>query len=175
MAAVHQHRQLHGPGPAQVVQRIERGPHRPARIQHIVDQDNGLPVYSVSGKLGSTQRTSRVEPQIVPVHGDVQRTARDLEPLELPDTSREATRERNPAGRNAEQDDLITAVRPLQDLVRDPGERTPDLLGVEDRETMTPRDRTTGCAHKTDLLPRLSGRSLKDVYVDDHTGSYQRA
>jgi len=27
----------------------------------------------------------------------------------------------------------------------------------------------------TDLLPRLSGRSLKDVYVSDHTGSYQWA
>jgi hypothetical protein len=26
-----------------------------------------------------------------------------------------------------------------------------------------------------DLLPRLSGRSLKDVFVQDHTGSYQRA
>jgi hypothetical protein len=66
-------------------------------------------------------------------------------------------------------------MRPFQDLVRDPGERTPDLLGIEDRKAITPRDRTARCAHTTDLLPRLSGRSLKDVYVQDHTGSYQWA
>jgi len=71
-------------------------------------------------------------------------------------------------------DALLTAVRPFQDLVSDPGQRPPDFLGVEHREAITPRDRITGRAHRSDLLPRLTGRSLKDVYVQDHTGSYHR-
>jgi hypothetical protein len=59
--------------------------------------------------------------------------------------------------------------------VSDPGQRSPDFLGIEYGEAITPRDWTAGSAHRTDLLPRLTGRSLKDVYIDDHTGSYHRA
>src|SRR5580693_3776718 len=113
--------------------------------------------------------------QVIPVHGHVKRAAGDLEPFEFPDALREAACERHPARRDAEQDDPVTAVRPFQDLVGDPGQRSPDLLGIEDREAITPRDRIAGCAHRTDLLPRLTGRSLKDVFVDDHTGSYHRS
>src|SRR5690348_1322131 len=116
-----------------------------------------------------------MKPQVIPVHGHVERAARDVEPLELPDPCRQAPGQRHPASRDAEQDDPVAAARPLQDLVSDPGQRPPDLLGVEHPEVITPRNRNTGCAHRTDLLPRLTGRSLKDVYVDDHTGSYRRS
>jgi len=115
-----------------------------------------------------------MKPQVIPVHGHVERAAGDIEALELADARREAARQRHPARRDAEQDDPVTAVRPLQDLVSDPGQRPPDFLGVEHREAITPRDRTAGRAHRRDLLPRLTGRSLKDVYVGDHTGSYHR-
>src|ERR1700680_4358458 len=97
--------------------------------------------------------------QVIPVHSHVERAARDLEALELPDARGEAACQRHPARRDAEQDDPVTAVRPFQDLVSDPGQRPPDLVGIENRETITPRDRTAGWAHRTDLLPRLSGRS----------------
>src|SRR5205814_1885037 len=104
----------------------------------------------------------------------VERTAGNVEALELADQRREAARQRHPACRDAEQYDPVTAVRPFQDLVSDPGQRPPDLLGIEHREAITPRDRIAGRAHRRDLLPRLTGRSLKDVYVGDHTGSYHR-
>src|SRR5882672_4188401 len=114
-----------------------------------------------------------MKPQVIPVHGHVEGATGDVEALELADPRREAPGQRHSARRDAEQDDSVTAARPFQDLVSDPGQRPPDLLGVEDREPITPRDRTAGCAHRRDLLSRLSGRPLKDVYVDDHTGSYQ--
>jgi len=108
------------------------------------------------------------------MHGHVERAAGDVEALELADPRRKAACQRHPARRDAEQDDPVTAVRPFQDLVSDPGQRPPDFFGVEHREAITPRDRITGRAHRSDLLPRLTGRSLKDVYVEDHTGSYHR-
>ena len=38
VAPVDHHRQLHGPRPAVVVERVERGPDRAAGEQHVVDQ-----------------------------------------------------------------------------------------------------------------------------------------
>src|SRR6201986_4396940 len=115
-----------------------------------------------------------MKPQVIPVHGDVERAARDQAALEFGDAPGEAACQRHPARRDAEQDNPVTAVRPFQDLVSDPGQRPPDLLGIEHREAITPRDRMAGRAHRRDLLPRLTGRSLKDAYVGDHTGSYHR-
>src|SRR5512135_81030 len=174
MAAVDQDRELDGPRAAEVVQRVERGADRAPRVQHVVNQDNGLTVHAAGREVGAAQGTGRMQPQVIAVHCHVEGAARHVEPLELTDTGSEAACQRHPAGGDAEQDDLVAAVRPFQDLVSDPGQRPPDLFGVEYREAITPRDRTTGRAHGTDLLPRLSGRPLKDVYGDDHTGSYHR-
>ena len=174
MAAVDQDRELDRARPAQIVQGVERGAHRPARVQHVVDQDDRLAVHPAGREFGPAQRAGRMKPQVIPVHGHIEGAAGDVEALELADPRREAPGQRHSARRDAEQDDPVTAVRPFQDLVSDPGQRPPDFLGVEHREAITPRDRITGRTHRSDLLPRLTGRSLKDVYVEDHTGSYRR-
>src|ERR1022692_4229423 len=49
--------------------------------------------------------------------------------LDLLDAHGQPVRQRHPAGRDAEQDDVGGAVGPLQDLVRDPGERPPTSAG----------------------------------------------
>jgi hypothetical protein len=42
MAPVDHHGQLHGPGPAEVVQGVERGPDGAAGEEHVVDEDHDL-------------------------------------------------------------------------------------------------------------------------------------
>ena len=55
MAAVDQDRELHRPRPAEVVQRVERGAYRAARVQHVIDQDDRLAVYAARRKVGAAQ------------------------------------------------------------------------------------------------------------------------
>src|SRR5262245_1365724 len=40
MATVDQDRELHARGPAVLEERIDRGPNRPPRVQHVVDEDD---------------------------------------------------------------------------------------------------------------------------------------
>ena len=59
MAAVDEHRELDGPRPAEVGQRVERGPNGPAGEQHVVDEDDGLAVDAAGGtSVSSSARTS---------------------------------------------------------------------------------------------------------------------
>src|SRR5580658_6352868 len=124
-----------------------------ARVEHVVNQDNRLPVHPRRGKVGATQRPRWAEPQVIAVHGHVERSAGNLETLELPDPGGQAASKRHAARRDAEQNHLIATVRPFQDLVGDPGQRAPDLLGIEYRKAITPRDRIAGCAHEWTSFP----------------------
>ena len=133
MAAVDQHRELHGAGPAEVAQRVEGGPDGPARVEDVVDQHHDLVVDARRGDLGVPQRPGRAQPQVVAVHGDVERARRDRAALDLFEALGQPAGERHPPGRDAEQDDVVGAVGPLQDLVRDPGQRPPDLVRLKHR------------------------------------------
>ena len=93
MPAVDQDRQLNRAGTAEIVQRVQRGAHRATGIQHVVDEHDGLAVHPVRRQLGPAQSPCWMEPQIVPVHGHVQRPAGDLEAFELPDKDGQALRE----------------------------------------------------------------------------------
>ena len=91
--------------------------------------------------------------------------------LDLLQALGQTVRERDSPGRDAEQDDVVGAAGPLEDLVRDPGQRPPDVGGLQDRPGLC----ETGTAgtpvasglvsrmHLRDLLSRLTGRALKDV------------
>src|SRR4029077_14915618 len=111
-------------------------------------EDDRLAVHPAGGQLDAAQRTGRMKSQVIPVHGHVERAAGDVKAIELADQRRAAARQGPPAWRDAEQYDPVTAVRPFQDLLSDPGQRPPDFLGIEHREAITPRDRTTGRAHR---------------------------
>src|SRR5271156_1433603 len=104
-------------------------------------------------QVGTARRPRGAEPQVIAVHGHVERSAGNLETLELPDPGGQAVSERHAARRDAEQNHLIAAVRPFQDLVGDPGQRAPNLLGIEYREAITPRARLAGCAQEWPSSP----------------------
>ena len=95
--------------------------------------------------------------------------------LDLLDAVGQAPRQRDAAGRDAQQHHVGGAVGAFEDLVRDPGERPPDLGGLQDclrvgragsgRAAARPAGLIPGrmqCMHATDLLSRLTGRVLKD-------------
>ena len=107
---------------------------------------------------------------------------RDRVPLDLLDAVGQAAGERDAAGGDTEQQHVGSAVGPLEDLVGNPGQCPPDLGGFQDRLPVaehrnaartisrcwaaTPKCcATPGRMHRrhtNSLLPRLTGRALKD-------------
>ncbi|GAA1085363.1 hypothetical protein GCM10009663_31350 [Kitasatospora arboriphila] len=68
------------------------------------------------------------------------------------------------AGVDAEQDDVLGTLGTLHDLVGDPGDDPGDVGGVQHLVGRTRRSGSV-CGHaEADLLPRLTGRVLKDVW-----------
>ena len=92
-----------------------------------------LPSTAPGRHLGVLQGPGRAQPEVVAVQGDVERADRRGLALELADPVGQAAGQVDAAGRDAEQDDVLAAVGALQDLVRDAGQRPPDLLGGEYR------------------------------------------
>jgi hypothetical protein len=70
--------------------------------------------------------------QIVAVEGDVDRTARDLDLLELPDLATEARREMIAARADADDTETIGSLVALDDLVGDAGERPLNPRPIQD-------------------------------------------
>ena len=74
MTTIDQHRQLDHSRPAVVTQCIERGPDRPAGIEHVVDQHDDGVVDPAGRDCGLLQGARRVQPEVVAVQRDVQGT-----------------------------------------------------------------------------------------------------
>ena len=72
MAAVDQHRQLHGARPAVVTQRVQGRACGSARIQHVVDEHHELVLEAAVRQRGRLQRPVRTPAKIVPIQRDVQ-------------------------------------------------------------------------------------------------------
>ena len=126
----------------------------------------GMSVCS-SALAGRSRRSSRY---IV----DVERASGNLGALGLGDVCRQPLRQWHAAFRDAEYDQVVGTLVTLDDLVRDPGQDAGDVAFVEDvpsqnREPGDP-DRDQACSCLADLLPRLTGRDLKDV---DRRAAYQ--
>ena len=152
VAAVDQHGELHGAGPAEVAERVEGGADRAAGEEHVVDEDDDLAVDARVGDVGALEGADRVAAQVVAVHRDVERAVRDLGALDAGDPLGQPAGQRDAAGRDAEQDEVRGALVVLQDLVRDAGQRPLDVWCFEHR---------SGTVHGPDLLPRLTGRVVK--------------
>ena len=71
VAPVDHDRQLHRPGPAVVVERVERGPDRAAGEEHVVDEHHDRAV-EVDGDVGDRLGQHRPQPDVVAVEGDVE-------------------------------------------------------------------------------------------------------
>ena len=119
VAAVDQDRELHGAGPAEVGQRVERGPDGAAGEEHVVDEDHPAAVDAAGRQLGRAERAGGAQPQVVAVEGDVERADGHLDVFEGADPLGQAAGQRDTPGRDAEQHGAGGAVGLLEDLMRD--------------------------------------------------------
>jgi hypothetical protein len=132
VAAVDEDRELDRARPAEVDERIERRPYGAPRVEHVIDDDDRLTVDAFRRHLGAPERAGGPEPEVIPVHGDVQRAPRDHLALELAGTLGKPPGERHSPRGDPEQHDVTGAMGTLQDLVRDPGQRSLDLRRLKD-------------------------------------------
>src|SRR5581483_10901871 len=91
VAAVDQHRELDGPRPPELNQRIHRRPRGAAAVDHVVDEDDDLAVDR--RHPGVEVRRGLAQVAVVPVLADVERARRDGVALELLEQSGEALRQ----------------------------------------------------------------------------------
>ncbi|ESU49622.1 hypothetical protein P376_2404 [Streptomyces sp. HCCB10043] len=163
MAAVDQDRELHRAGAADVAERVEGGADRAAGEEHVVDQDDQAALDPLAGDVGAGQGARRAQPQVVAVHGDVERSDRRLPAGDLFEFVGEPTGEEHAPGRDAEQHHVVGALGAFDDLVGDTGQHTGDVGGLENGAR-----RVAGvvvlCVHKkrTSFSASRDG-SLKDV------------
>ncbi|GAB7189770.1 hypothetical protein NUM3379_04760 [Kineococcus sp. NUM-3379] len=171
VAAVHEHREAHDPGAAEVGDGVEGGADGAPGVQDVVDEDDHPVVEAAGGQLGGQQRAGGVPAQVVAVHRDVEGAGGDLGAVGVGDAAREALGEGHPAGGDAQQHEVRGALVRLEQLVGDAGQRAVDVGGLQ----QGPRARrglggagrggSWGAAgsrrHVRDLLLRLTGRFLK--------------
>ena len=127
MAAVDQDRELHGARPADVAERVEGGADGAAGEEHVVDEDDQPAVDAVGGDLGAGERAGRAQPQVVAVHGDVERADRDRAAGDLLELGGEPGGEEDAAGGDAEEHHVVGALGAFDDLVGDAGEHPGDV------------------------------------------------
>jgi hypothetical protein len=144
VAAVDQHGEPDRARPAVVHQRVERGAHRPAGVEHVVDQADGLVVDRLR-QVGRAQHRLLVRR---PPGADVVAVERDVERADLRPTARrpfhqdgEALGERHPALLHADQVELVGIRVALEDLGRHPLERAGNLGAIEHLDPGKPRRR----------------------------------
>ncbi len=77
------------------------------------------------------QGAGGLEPQVVPVHRDVQGAERDLAAGDLGELRVQPAGEVDTAGVDTEQDDVLGTLRALHDLVGDAGDDPGDVGAVE--------------------------------------------
>src|SRR5215468_10575503 len=83
--------------------------------------------------MGAAEGPRRAQPQVIPVHRDVEGAVRDLLAFYLGDPGGQPARQRDAASRDAKEHDLLRSPGPLDDLVCDPGQRPADFGLLEDR------------------------------------------
>jgi hypothetical protein len=131
VAAVDQHRELDPGRAAEVAEGVQGGPDGPAGVQDVVYQDDGASLDAFGREVGALQRAGRVQPQVVAVHGHVQRADRDVGALDRGDPGCQPVGQRDPAGGDAQQHQVVGALGAFQDLVGDPGQGPADVGGLE--------------------------------------------
>ena len=105
VAAVDEHGELHGAGPADVAQRVQGRADGPTGIEDVVDEDDQSVVDAALGDRGVLQRPRRLDVEVVAVERDVERTVRDRDVGEFLDLVGEPGGQGDAPGRDAEEDD----------------------------------------------------------------------
>ena len=132
VAAIGEHGELDALGPAVVEQRVDRGAHRAAGVEHVVHEHDGAALEREVDVGGEHNRLA-VGPargDVVPVEGDVEIAERHRCADQLLDALVHARRDdRSPPVDPDDCDPL--AARLLDDLVRDSHEGAANVLAVE--------------------------------------------
>ena len=133
VAAVDEDGELDARGAAVVEERLDRGPDRAAGVEDVVDEDDRAPVErevelgGADERLRRERRLAAADGDVVAVEGDVDGAERGRVAGALLDQPGEPVRERDAAGLDADEGELVELRVALDDLVRDarqrPGER----------------------------------------------------
>ena len=130
VSAVDQDGEPDGLRPAQLGERVQRSPHRAAGEEDVIHEHDRLVVDPRSRDVGVFDGPYRVTTQVVAMHGDVEGAAWHLASLDLGHHLHEATRERNPAGRNTEDNKVLRPSVALKDLVGHTPQGPGDVTGA---------------------------------------------
>ena len=160
MPPIDEHRELDAVGPAEVEERVDRGPNRPPREEDVVDEDAGsalereVQLRAADDGLRMERRRPAPDENVVAVERDVDRTERGLDPTPLGDERLEPPRERDASRVDADESEARHVVVALDQLVRESRKRPPEGVFVED--LARPAARGGIGLHRT-LLPGLTG------------------
>ena len=132
MPSVDEHGKLHRPGAPVLADGVERGPHRATGEQHIVyEHHGGAP--QVDGDVGPPGRDDGPQPDVVPIHRDVEAPDRHR-PFDAGDLDAETLGQPHAAALQPEQhqrvESAVTGVA-FEDLVRHAGDGPPHVILAE--------------------------------------------
>ena len=130
VSAVDQDGEPDGLWPAQLGERVQRCPHRAAGEEDVIHQHDGLVVDARSRYVGVFDGADRVPAQVVAMHGDVEGAAWHLASFDLGHHLHEATSERDPTGRDTEDNKVLGAPVALKDLVGHTSQGPGDVTGA---------------------------------------------
>jgi hypothetical protein len=137
VATIGEHGELHAVGPAVAEQGLDRGADRAARVEDVVDEDDGHALDRkvqrgrADERLGVLGRLAAPDVDVVAVEGDVQLPEGDVGAADLRDPPPESLGERDAARVDPDECDSRQVRVAFDDLVRDPGQGALDRLGVE--------------------------------------------
>ena len=135
MPAVDQGRELDRSGTPEVDQSVEGGPDRAAGEEDVVHQDDGL-VLDRERDVGAADHGRAAQVEVVAVERDVERAHGQRGAVDARDLGGQPLGEGDAAGAEPDEREIFRAVVPLEDLVRDAGQRTIEGPIVEDRWTL---------------------------------------
>ena len=138
MTAVDEHRQLDALGPAIVEERLDPCADRPAGVEHVIDEHDGLAFEQeverrrADDRLGMARRTTSADLDVVAIEGDVDGAEVRSRAGPLLDQPSQTMRERDAARLDADERDSRQIGIRLDDLVRDSRQRPAQSVGIEE-------------------------------------------
>ena len=127
MSPVDEDREPDGLGPPQLGQGIQRRAHRATGEENVVHEHNRLVVDPRRRDVRVFDRPDRVLAKVVAVHRDVKGAAWHLATFDLGHHPHKSTGERDPTGRDTQDDKVLGAPVAFKDLVGDASQGPGDV------------------------------------------------
>ena len=157
MAAIDEDGEPDRPRPPELAQRVHRGAHRAAGVQHVVDEHDGG-VVDLERHVRALDERRVAEPRVVAVELDVERADGDVRALVLRDRRGEPPCEGNAAALDADEHEPGRAGLLLDDLVGDADHRPADLIRGHDPAAVHRCSLPASLGHPPAHGPAIEGR-----------------